>query len=56
MSFVFPFRWEHVLIPILPITLKDYLAAPVPLIVGINPSMLDNSIESEVSIQGFRAL
>jgi hypothetical protein len=44
LSFVFPFRWEHALIPILPSTLKDYLSAPVPLIVGVNPLMVDNTI------------
>lgn len=48
LSFVFPFRWEHVLIPILPSTLKEYMAAPVPLIVGINPAMMDHTIESDV--------
>jgi len=36
------------LIPILPSTLKEYMAAPVPIIVGINPSMVDNTIEADV--------
>ena len=50
LSFVYPFRWEHVLIPILPNTLKEYLAAPVPLIVGIAPSIFYNTIESDCII------
>ena len=48
LSFTFPFRWEHVIIPILPTTLKEYITAPVPLLVGISPAMLDRSIESDV--------
>ena len=48
LAFVFPFRWEHVLIPILPAPLKEYLAAPVPIIVGITPAMVDNTIEADV--------
>lgn len=48
LSFIFPFRWEHVIIPILPSTLKDYLSAPVPIIVGISPGILDRNVESDV--------
>jgi DENN domain-containing protein 1 len=44
LAFVFPFRWEHVLIPILPAPLKEYITAPVPLIVGISPAMVDHTI------------
>lgn len=55
LSFVFPFRWEHVLIPILPAPLKEYLSAPVPIIVGITPSMVDNTIESDVPYRLLRA-
>lgn len=50
LAFIFPFRWEHVIIPILPSTLKEYINAPVPLIVGISPSMLDRNIESDVPV------
>ncbi len=49
LSFIFPFRWEHVIIPILPSTLKDYLSAPVPIIVGIGPGILDRNVESDVN-------
>lgn len=55
LSFVFPFRWEHVLIPILPAPLKEYLSAPVPIIVGITPVMVDNTIESDVLYHLLRA-
>jgi len=49
LSFIFPFRCEGVLIPILPSSLKEYLSAPVPYIVGVHPSLIDNSVEAEVS-------
>lgn len=45
-ALLFPFHWEQVLIPILSYTLKDYLNAPVPLIAGISPALVDSSIES----------
>lgn len=54
-GFIFPFRWEQIIIPILPSTLKDYLTAPVPIIIGISPNMLDRSIESDVNSSILRA-
>ena len=48
LSLLFPFRWEQVLIPILPISLREYITAPVPLVAGISPSLVDSSIESDV--------
>lgn len=51
LGFLFPFRWEQVVIPILPSTLKEYLTAPVPLVAGIAPSLVDSSIESDVNHQ-----
>jgi hypothetical protein len=34
-SLLFPFKWIHVLIPVLPEKLKVFIDAPVPLIIGI---------------------
>ena len=33
---IFPFVWSHVLIPILPEEMKEFIQAPVPFIIGLN--------------------
>lgn len=33
---LFPFTWPHVYVPILPTSLKHFLDAPVPFIMGIS--------------------
>ena len=45
LSLIFPFKWEHVLIPILPSNLLTYLESPVPIIAGFSPEMVDESYE-----------
>lgn len=35
-----PFRWQHIFLPLLPLALKDYLAAPMPYLVGIQADCL----------------
>ncbi|GAB4816726.1 hypothetical protein N2152v2_003772 [Parachlorella kessleri] len=35
-----PFRWQHIYLPLLPLSLKDYLAAPMPYLVGLNSECL----------------
>ena len=35
-SQVFPFRWEHVYIPVLPLQLIEFVNAPIPFIMGVN--------------------
>ena len=37
---LYPFRWHSVYIPLLPLIAKEVLAAPVPYIVGLTPTML----------------
>ncbi len=37
-SFLFPFKWQHTFIPILPITMIDVLEAPFPYLIGIEPN------------------
>lgn len=44
-SLVFPFRWEQVLIPILPSPLKNYIETIFPYIIGVSPSMITPDIE-----------
>jgi hypothetical protein len=40
LSFIFPLKWTHVYIPILPQQLLGVLAAPLPFLVGIHSSFL----------------
>jgi len=40
-ALLFPFSWQHVYIPILPMRLIDILQAPVPFLVGIDKEILD---------------
>lgn len=35
VSLLWPFSWQHVLIPVLPDTMLDFLNAPTPYIMGI---------------------
>lgn len=37
---IYPFHWHHVFISLLPLKLINYLAAPVPYIIGIKKSVL----------------
>ena len=54
--FLYPFKWQHVFIPILPDSLIDILDAPLPFIIGINDSpknlknLLDKSNPSIIVI------
>eukprot|EP00941_MAST-03F_sp_MAST-3F-sp1_P000280 g280.t1 len=41
-SLIFPLKWESTYIPVLPEKLIDVLFAPVPFIVGMHRSMMDN--------------
>ena len=47
-SLVYPFRWEQVLIPILPAPLKNYIETIFPYIIGVSPGMLTSDIEVPV--------
>ena len=40
-ALLFPLRWEHVLIPIMPKHLLDYCLAPMPFVVGLHSSLLE---------------
>lgn len=43
-ALIFPFKWEQILIPILPKTLKNYVAAIFPYIIGVHPSLLTDDV------------
>eukprot|EP00743_Colponemidia_sp_Colp-15_P005741 GILK01006171.1.p1 GENE.GILK01006171.1~~GILK01006171.1.p1 ORF type:complete len:1268 (-),score=219.43 GILK01006171.1:106-3909(-) len=49
LAVIFPFLWTHVYIPVLPVLLMDFVQAPVPFIVGIHASLVNEmTIPSEV--------
>jgi hypothetical protein len=35
-NLIFPFVWQHVYVPILPASLKHFLDAPVPFLMGLH--------------------
>lgn len=45
-SFLFPFSWPHVYVPILPASLHHFLDAPVPFLMGKKPLDLYNFIDT----------
>lgn len=45
LQLCFPFEWEHVYIPLLPMELINILQAPVPFLVGIHSSVLPANLE-----------
>jgi hypothetical protein len=45
-ALIYPFRWQHPYVPILPRVLSEYLQAPLPYILGIHTSWLQSMLES----------
>jgi hypothetical protein len=41
---LYPFEWQHIFIPLLPPSLLSYLCAPMPFLVGIHSSDLDEML------------
>jgi hypothetical protein len=35
-----PARWHHIYLPLLPVSFKDYLTAPMPFLVGLPAQLL----------------
>ena len=35
-ALLFPFQWQHVYVPILPVSLMNFLDAPVPFVMGLH--------------------
>ena len=51
MSFIFPFNWKHTLIPILPEEMIDVLDAPLPFLIGVEASVLnEDSCYDDVTV------
>jgi len=50
---MFPFQWKHTLIPILPLSIVDMLDAPVPYIVGVQPSAALDQIDFDDVVRVF---
>ncbi|GMF24555.1 unnamed protein product [Phytophthora fragariaefolia] len=45
-ALIYPFRWQHPYVPILPRVLSEYLQAPLPYILGIHSSWLRSMLEN----------
>lgn len=45
-ALIYPFRWQHPYIPILPRVLSEYLQAPLPYILGVHTSWLPSLLEN----------
>lgn len=39
-AFLYPFKWENVIIPIVPLIMKEYLTAPIPFLAGVTTAQL----------------
>ncbi len=49
MAIIYPFRWQHIFVPILPEQLLNYLGAPMPFIIGIKTYLATEMTEYPVS-------
>ncbi|MCQ2816163.1 MAG: hypothetical protein MJ252_02745 [archaeon] len=49
-NLIFPFKWIHVLIPVLPEKIKIFLESPVPFLIGINNFMDSKEFPSDCII------
>ncbi|EQC42455.1 hypothetical protein SDRG_00190 [Saprolegnia diclina VS20] len=47
-ALLYPFAWEHVYIPLLPMKLIEYLQAPVPFFMGVHTSYLTTKSGADV--------
>lgn len=48
-SLLFPFRWAHVYVPILPAAMHHFLDAPVPYIMGLYQTEADKDPQEEIA-------
>lgn len=37
-AIIYPMNWQHIFIPVLPVSLIDYLLAPMPFLIGVPTS------------------
>ena len=44
-SLIYPMDWQHIFIPILPRHLADYLAAPMPFLIGVPAPIMAESVK-----------
>ena len=47
-SLLYPLKWQHTYIPVLPIQLIEFIQAPFPFIIGIHSAMVRDSIPDDV--------
>ena len=49
-TIIFPFKWPHVLIPILPKKMQQFLEAPVPFIIGISYNINSDELSDDIML------
>lgn len=45
-ALLYPMVWQHIFIPILPLTMKEILCAPMPYLIGVPKAVLETVIDS----------
>lgn len=43
---IYPMIWQHIFIPVLPMSLIDYLSAPIPFLIGVPAEVFKVSFEA----------
>ncbi|XP_014227598.1 DENN domain-containing protein 1A isoform X3 [Trichogramma pretiosum] len=47
-ALIYPMIWQHIYIPVLPISLMDYLLAPMPFLIGVPSPILERVRQSDL--------
>ncbi|XP_017879971.1 DENN domain-containing protein 1B isoform X2 [Ceratina calcarata] len=47
-ALIYPMIWQHIYIPVLPLSLKEYLSAPMPFLIGVPTSTLQRERKSDL--------
>uniref|UniRef100_A0A182VD64 UDENN domain-containing protein n=1 Tax=Anopheles merus TaxID=30066 RepID=A0A182VD64_ANOME len=47
-AFLYPMVWQHIFIPVLPMQMKDILAAPMPFLIGVPEAVYDTLRREEI--------
>ena len=47
-SLLYPFTWQQIFVPILPLSWIDYITAPMPFVCGVHDSMFEKVLEQPI--------
>ncbi|XP_013793866.1 DENN domain-containing protein 1A-like isoform X2 [Limulus polyphemus] len=45
---LYPMQWQHIIIPVLPVRLLDYLSAPMPFLIGVSEPTMSQVDQTEL--------